>query len=131
MARSRLRALTVALDSRRRAVGSQALRPVKTAQAAREASGTTAPLTFLMQRAMILDMPTVFFIAGLIVAEYPEAGRARAATYAQVVIGACERLATAPHGTNVLSPVALPYATVRVIPMTTSVGFGSSLTKSR
>jgi hypothetical protein len=33
--------------------------------------------------------------------------------------------------TNVLGPVVLPYATVLVIPMTTSVGFGSSLTKSR
>lgn len=27
----------------------------------------SAPLTFLVQRAMILDMPTVFFIAGLVV----------------------------------------------------------------
>ena len=36
------------------------------------------------------------FIALLIAAEIPDADNARALTYAQAVIGACERLATAP-----------------------------------
>ena len=43
------------------------------------------------------------FIALLIAAEIPDADRARAMTYAQAVIGACERLATAPDGAA-LSP---------------------------
>ena len=37
------------------------------------------------------------FIAALIVAEVPGADMTRAMTYAQAVIGACERLATAPE----------------------------------
>ena len=47
------------------------------------------------------------FIATLIAAEVPGSDMVRAMTYAEAVIGACERLATAPHGTNVLSPEQL------------------------
>lgn len=47
------------------------------------------------------------FIAALIAAEVPGSDMTRAMTYAEAVIGACERLATAPHGTEVLSPEQL------------------------
>ena len=47
------------------------------------------------------------FIAALIAAEVPDSDMTRAMTYAQAVIGACERLATAPLGDDVLSPETL------------------------
>jgi AcrR family transcriptional regulator len=47
------------------------------------------------------------FIAELIVAEVPGSDAARAMTYSQVVIGACERLATAPQRASSASPETL------------------------
>jgi|SRR5688500_126817 len=47
------------------------------------------------------------FIAALIAAEVPGSDMTRAMTYAQAVIGACERLATAPIGDEELSPDTL------------------------
>ena len=47
------------------------------------------------------------FIAALIAAEVPDGDTTKAMTYAEAVIGACERLATAPLGDKVLSPDTL------------------------
>lgn len=47
------------------------------------------------------------FIAALIAAEVPGSDMTRAMTYAQAVIGACERLATAPESDEVLTPETL------------------------
>lgn len=47
------------------------------------------------------------FIAALVVAEVPGSDMTRAMTYAQAVIGACERLATAPHDDEDVTPETL------------------------
>ena len=47
------------------------------------------------------------FVAALITTEVPGIDPERAMTYSQAVIGACERLATAPEGDEHLSPDAL------------------------
>jgi AcrR family transcriptional regulator len=54
----------------------------------------TATNTAAAQALEAIRSEQALFITELIVAEYPEAGHDRASTYAQVVIGACERLAT-------------------------------------
>jgi AcrR family transcriptional regulator len=61
------------------------------------------------------------FIAALIAAEVPGSDHERAMTYAQAVIGACERLATAPHGDEVLTPETLTSHLMDVI----WLGFGA------
>ena len=60
------------------------------------------------------------FIAALIAAEVPDTDPKRAMTYAQAVIGACERLATAPEG-EALSPDELTSYLMDVI----WLGFGA------
>ncbi|MGH2805735.1 MAG: TetR/AcrR family transcriptional regulator [Actinomycetota bacterium] len=56
----------------------------------RETATTTAAAEALEE----IRSDQASFITELIVADYPDAGHTRASTYAQIVIGACERLAT-------------------------------------
>ena len=67
------------------------------------------------------------FIASLIEAEVPGSDHARAMTYAEAVIGACERLATAPHGGELLTPDILTSHLMDVI----WLGFGAVRTGAR
>lgn len=55
------------------------------------------------------------FMASLIVAEVPDAGMERAVTYAQAVIGACERLATFSSTEQALSPKELSASLMDVV----------------
>lgn len=61
------------------------------------------------------------FIAALIAAEVPGSDPKRAMTYAQAVVGACERLATAPHEDGELTPDELTSYLMDVI----WLGFGA------